>query len=556
MNYKVLYRKYRPASFDDVVGQDSTIELIKDSIVNDKISHAYIFSGPRGTGKTSTAKIFAKTINCLDNKNGIPCGKCENCLNFQQSSDIYEIDAASNNGVDQVRELIDNIKLTPINSKYKIYIIDEVHMLSTSAFNALLLTLEEPPSHVVFILATTDIEDVPITVLSRCQRLDFKKISNKDIIANLKNIAEKEKIDINDEALEEIADYADGGMRDALSILDQLSKVGEKITQNIVLSSLGSVSNKMVMDLVTAIEENDAQAVINFVKITKEQALDFKSICKRIIKAFEKKAISIKLGDYKGNLDYKICKDICFDISSCIYKYNVNLDPFVMLELILLNYVDNFTNNISQEIENKNDESWEITENKANLESSSSKQEEKNNISQEIIANLPAKDSVDEKAPLEGKNDDISADNFNQELVNVRINNCFVNANKNYLNEAKEFWEKFISLAKNKKENGILIDTTIVLASDIIMVIKADIDAIAEQINDRIKEIEDAYNSYISGSYKLISVSSDSWKKYMDEFKANYAKGIKYQMMEEPVLNNSSNSIVDDIFASQKIEIK
>lgn len=556
MNYKVLYRKYRPASFDDVVGQDSTIELIKDSIVNDKISHAYIFSGPRGTGKTSTAKIFAKTINCLDNKNGIPCGKCENCLNFQQSSDIYEIDAASNNGVDQVRELIDNIKLTPINSKYKIYIIDEVHMLSTSAFNALLLTLEEPPSHVVFILATTDIEDVPITVLSRCQRLDFKKISNKDIIANLKNIAEKEKIDINDEALEEIADYADGGMRDALSILDQLSKVGEKITQNIVLSSLGSVSNKMVMDLVSAIEENDAQAVINFVKITKEQALDFKSICKRIIKAFEKKAISIKLGEYKGKLNYKICKDICFDISSCIYKYNVNLDPFVMLELILLNYVDNFTNNISQEIENKNDESWEITENKANLESSSSKQEEKNNISQEIIANLPAKDSVDEKALLEEKSDDISANNFNQELVNVRINNCFVNANKNYLNEAKEFWEKFISLAKNKKENGILIDTTIVLASDIIMVIKADIDAIAEQINDRIIEIEDAYNSYISGSYKLISVSSDSWKKYMDEFKANYAKGIKYQMMEEPVLNNSSNSIVDDIFASQKIEIK
>ena len=238
MNYKVLYRKYRPNNFDELVGQETVKTLLKDSIINNKISHAYIFSGPRGTGKTSTAKIFAKAINCQNNINGNPCCSCSFCENFKNSSDIYEIDAASNTGVDQIREIIDNVKLTPINSKYKIYIIDEVHMLSTSAFNALLLTLEEPPSHVIFILATTNIEAVPITILSRCQRLDFKKIDDEDIFNQLKNISKKENIDIEDEAIKEIALYSEGGLRDALSILDQISKLNRHISYDDVLKNL------------------------------------------------------------------------------------------------------------------------------------------------------------------------------------------------------------------------------------------------------------------------------------------------------------------------------
>lgn len=565
MNYKVLYRKYRPKNFDDIVGQGNTIELLKDSVINDKISHAYIFSGPRGTGKTSTAKVFAKTINCLDNKNGVPCEKCENCLNFNQSSDIYEIDAASNNGVDQVRELIDNIKLTPINSRFKIYIIDEVHMLSTSAFNALLLTLEEPPSHVVFILATTDIEDVPITVLSRCQRLDFRKISMKDIVSNLKMVAEKENISIDDEALLEIADFSDGGMRDALSILDQLSKTNENITQNIVLESLGSISNKMINDLVKAIEENDAQKIVDFVKITREQSADFKSVCKRIIKALEKVAINIKLGNYDGNLDYNICKNLCFEISSCIYKYNVNLDPYTMLELILLDNVAKFTNDISREINSK---SWEITENKPKSEKIDASTSSDDNISQEIISSENSDENTPSENIQEKKNDskeeesigiediDNSISNgYISELVDVRVNNCFVDANKDYLNEAKGYWEKFIALSKVKKEKGILLDTSIVLASDKIIVIKADLDSITDQINEKILSIEEAFNDYVHGSYKLISVTPDNWTNYMQAFKNNYAKGIKYQYKDEPTLDNV-NQVVDDIFVSKKIEIK
>ena len=175
MDYKVLYRKYRPDNFSSIVGQDYMVSILKNAIKTEKISHAYIFSGPRGTGKTSTAKVFAKAINCLNPTNEGPCNECDSCLHFKENADIIEIDAASNNGVDEIREIINNIKLAPAYSKYKVYIIDEVHMLSTSAFNALLLTLEEPPKHVVFILATTNIEAVPITILSRCQRFDFHK---------------------------------------------------------------------------------------------------------------------------------------------------------------------------------------------------------------------------------------------------------------------------------------------------------------------------------------------------------------------------------------------
>ena len=205
MEYQVLYRKYRPHDFDSLVGQEYTKKLLKNSVKSGKFAHAYIFTGPRGTGKTSSAKIFAKAINCLNPVDGNPCNKCENCLNFSSSPDIIELDAASNNGVDDIREIINNVRLAPNSMKIKVYIIDEFHMLSTSAFNALLLTLEEPPKDVVFILATTDIQSVPITVLSRCQRFDFKSISLNDIENRLKYVCEQENIDITEDAIKEIA---------------------------------------------------------------------------------------------------------------------------------------------------------------------------------------------------------------------------------------------------------------------------------------------------------------------------------------------------------------
>ena len=220
MDYKVLYRKYRPENFDDLVGQDYIKKVLTNSIINKRISHAYIFAGPRGTGKTSTAKIFAKAINCDNPKGGNPCGKCSSCKAAENSPDVIEIDAASNNGVDEVRRLIENVIIANSELKYKVYIIDEVHMMTNSAFNALLLTLEEPPSNVIFILATTDIQSVPSTIISRCQTFSFRPITDEIIVSRLKEVCQKEKITIEDQALFGIANLSAGGLRDALGYLD------------------------------------------------------------------------------------------------------------------------------------------------------------------------------------------------------------------------------------------------------------------------------------------------------------------------------------------------
>ena len=222
--YQALYRKYRPKKLSEVVGQDVTVKILSNSILNNKISHAYLFCGPRGTGKTSIAKIFAKMVNCQNLKGLEPCDECDSCKEFNNKNnvDILEIDAASNNGVDEIRELKNKINLVPSIGKYKVYIIDEVHMLTIGAFNALLKTLEEPPSHALFILATTEPHKIPITILSRCQRLDFKKIPVESIVKRLKFICEEEKIKITDEALNQIAHLCDGGLRDSISMLDKL----------------------------------------------------------------------------------------------------------------------------------------------------------------------------------------------------------------------------------------------------------------------------------------------------------------------------------------------
>lgn len=224
MAYQALYRRWRPRTFEAVVGQSAICDTLRNSIKRHKISHAFLFSGPRGTGKTSCAKIFAKAINCMDSKDGEPCNQCSNCLAADKGilNDIIEIDAASNNGVDEIRAIRDKVKYAPTQGYYKVYIIDEVHMLSIGAFNALLKTLEEPPEHVVFILATTELQKVPATIISRTQRYNFKRISNDQLVARMKFILDQEKIAYDEKSLQVIAQVADGGMRDSLSILDQI----------------------------------------------------------------------------------------------------------------------------------------------------------------------------------------------------------------------------------------------------------------------------------------------------------------------------------------------
>jgi len=270
MAYQALYRKFRPSEFESVKGQNHIVETIKNQITADRVGHAYLFCGTRGTGKTTIAKIFAKAVNCENPVDGSPCGKCRSCqaINAGASMNVIEIDAASNNGVDNIREIVDEISYSPAEGKYKVYIIDEVHMLSTGAFNALLKTLEEPPSYVIFILATTEVQKIPITILSRCQRYNFKRIDIDTITNRLSDLMDQENITVEPKALRYIAKMADGSMRDALSLLDQCIAFhfGKELTYDMALDVLGAVDGEVFSRLLRHMISKDALSCITLLE--------------------------------------------------------------------------------------------------------------------------------------------------------------------------------------------------------------------------------------------------------------------------------------------------
>ena len=268
MAYQAIYRKWRPIIFEDVVGQSHITETLKNQLMQNRISHAYLFCGTRGTGKTTAAKIFSRAVNCKNPKNGSPCNECDTCRGILDGSimDVFEIDAASNNGVDNIREIIEDSKYVATEAKYRVYIIDEVHMLSGGAFNALLKTLEEPPEHVIFILATTEAHKVPQTILSRCQRFDFKRIATSDIVRRMREIAMGDELSITDDAYELLARLADGSMRDGLSILERcISQVGTSLTHDNIISVLGIAGSDLLFRMADCINEQDAKGILEII---------------------------------------------------------------------------------------------------------------------------------------------------------------------------------------------------------------------------------------------------------------------------------------------------
>jgi DNA polymerase-3 subunit gamma/tau len=282
--YQVLYRKWRPRVFADVVGQPQVTVTLKNELMAGRIAHAYLFTGSRGTGKTTCAKILAKAVNCLSPMEGDPCGECEICRGADNGSvmDIVEIDAASNNGVDNIRSLREEANFTPVSAKYRVYIIDEVHMLSTGAFNALLKTLEEPPAHVIFILATTEVHKLPATILSRCQRFDFRRIPPKDIAERLDYVAKQENAEIDEPAALLIARLADGALRDALSLLDQCVGRSKNITVDIVNETAGLVGREHLFELTKAIRERDSGAALEMIDKLHNSSKDMARLCEEL----------------------------------------------------------------------------------------------------------------------------------------------------------------------------------------------------------------------------------------------------------------------------------
>ncbi|MGI5824730.1 MAG: DNA polymerase III subunit gamma/tau [Bacillota bacterium] len=339
MDYTALYRKYRPRRFADLVGQEHIARTLLNATKQGKVAHAYLFCGPRGTGKTSAAQIMSRAVNCLEPVDNEPCGKCEACARILSGSslDILEIDAASNRGIDEMRDLRERVKYTPAQEKYKVYIIDEVHMLTTEAFNALLKTLEEPPSHVIFILATTEPHKVPVTVISRCQRFDFHRIGQTAIVNHLANICRKEQVEAMPEALELIARRAEGGLRDAISLLDQCIIASEQaVTLQTISQVLGIVDESFVAKMAVAVAEYNAVAVMKGVDILSSEGRDLRQFLQQLLEYVRQQLLYGIGHKNKATIDSRRALQMLRDLVDGDQKLKTSLTPRLTLEIALL----------------------------------------------------------------------------------------------------------------------------------------------------------------------------------------------------------------------------
>ncbi len=522
MDYKVFYRKYRPKNFTELVGQESIKDVLINSIKTNKIAHAYIFTGPRGTGKTSTAKIFAKTLNCLHNENGISCDECDMCKTYNESADIIEIDAASNNGVEEIRNLRDSVKVAPYNSKYKVYIIDEVHMLSNSAWNAFLKTLEEPPSHVIFILATTEINKIPDTVMSRCQRFDFTKIPFEVMKQHLHKICQLEHIEIDNDALEEIVNISNGCLRDALSYLDKTSKLSSKISSDIVEKSFGFINKNVLGNLLTSIENNDYTAI--------NKQIDEISNCGitplNFINEFVEYLLNIIIDNQCESKEYLLnIRNLIFKLNDIVQNFNSIVNPFTLIkvELLSINYFpgNNDVNISHTDTLQKSVKNNDIDKQYAN----------KKDFVNEINVKIDEKNVNEEndiKILEEHNNNNII---INDKIKKIRINNSFYKASKDlkqkFLFTFQEVKDK-LSIENKFKLLGFIENATIEVVSskNVIFSFKDTSDAII--FNENVNSIEKYYNEKNNSVYKFIAISLNEWDTIRQEFIRNKDKVYSY----------------------------
>ena len=551
MSYLALYRKYRPVDFDSVYGQEEVVTVIKNAINNNMVSHAYLFCGPRGTGKTTIAKIIARMVNCENLIDGKPCGKCYNCINFLNSNDIVEIDAASNNGVDEIRELRDKINLVPSNAKYKVYIIDEVHMLTTQAFNALLKTLEEPPAHVIFILATTEPHKIPLTIASRCQKFRFTKINSKKIVDRLSEIAKLENITVSEDVLYEIARISDGGMRDAINFLDQLVAYDNKvITLDDIYKVNGSVSYNDIYLLLKSIVENNKVEIIRFFDMFDSSGKDINKFASELI-LFLKDVILYNNTKLLSDIDIKneniILVNELYD-SKIVYELIEKLNEIqnflristhgcILFMTMILKFSDNYFGNSINDLE-KNIKNYTFSVNNSN-------KSENKIISREIIEKNDSNNAAD------NKNIQIKSES-NIENINIRINNALATANKDSLKKIKEQWSLIDEYLYNDDYSvvaGLLKDSVPVVASKKYIIVSNSLEAVANRINDNFSLIDEFLFKIFKNKMMIVGMSNDNWTSEKNKFISNIKNGVKYVEKDFISTNKNENkkSSVDEL---------
>ena len=555
--YQALYRKYRPQTFDDVVGQTTVVKVLKNSISQHKFCHAYMFFGSRGTGKTSLSKIFAKAVNCLESVDGNPCGKCKNCLiaSEKECVDILEIDAASNNGVDEIRELRNKINLVPGELKYKVYIIDEVHMLSIGAFNALLKTLEEPPEHAIFILATTDPQKVPETIISRCQCFSFERISTDMIVERLKYVCNQENILIEDDVLREIAISSDGGMRDSLGILDKLSSyTSDLITMNIYTELNGLITKKDLKTLCDFVFTANYKEVLNQINSFNNSGKNLIQILSQFMYYLRELLIDYYVEQNSINYSALLVEKLITSINEKMFDIKKSGNPKIYIEILLLNFMSDISgSNSTKSVDNK----------VSSIKNTLVEKNSNDNAGHNNVVNDDKYENVESVEP-EMKNEDILTnsnddsisqddlstvdkkvvDNVNtgdilniDDIIKVRINNAFALANKQVLNHEIDNLKLLNDYTFDQKIGYLvceLLNSKFRVASDDIIVLSYEYESIVQQNLLHLEQMEEVYSDITHSSKKFAIISDLEWDKLKKEYIQHLKEGNHYEVLEEP----------------------
>lgn len=589
--YRALYRKYRPQGFDSVVGQNTIVKTLQNSVKNKSFSHAYMFFGPRGVGKTTASKIFARAINCLEPVDGNACGKCKSCVHSfeKECVDIIEIDAASNNGVDEIRELKNKISLVPAELKYKVYIIDEVHMLSIGAFNALLKTLEEPPEHAIFILATTDPQKVPETIISRCQCFSFKRISDDMIVDRLKTVCESENIEFDDEVLAEIAISSDGGMRDALGALDKLtSYTKDKITVDDFAELNGMITKKILHEFCNDIFAGDLANVLAKINKFSGDGKNLIQIMSQLMHFLRNIVVNYYVENSKCEYSVDNMLKLINIINEKMFDIKKSGNPKIYIEMLLIKYIKDISDkkNISQEIITQSSDEKSVLGNNSDVEN---KEENSINLTKETDKMAENVEDDDEEYDFdkefsddENSYDDVMGNNYNDvlsaddesfsdteedsslkivknidDIMKVRVNNTLANANKQILNKEQENFKLLNDFTFDQEIGYIvcnLLDATVRAASDDSIIISYEYDSSVKQNLLELEKITYVYNKITNSNKKLAIITDEDWENEKNKYIKSLKDGVQYQVIDEPQ-EVYEEQVKNDIITNSAVEL-